>query len=315
MYPLVYISVLNWNAAHKTIACVKSINTLDYPRFTVIIVDNGSSDDSVAQLREEFPEAELICAEHNLGYAGGNKLALDRALQDESAELFWILNNDTIVQPSSLSALVSAYQQWGEGIYGSVPITHGSDGQALINNSYFEFVDTRHTRLTMRKLINRPLLEYFPSLFPKVVASVPGSAMAIPINVVKLHGFMDTSFFLYGEDSEYCLRLFQKGIPSIIVPESQVIHERGGSGLKRRGLSAIMHYYRTRGRLIIYREYVGRWRYFLEVIRMSFFVFVCCTRVFKDGSQALLSGYYTLIGIYDGVQGKRGKRFAPEDYF
>jgi GT2 family glycosyltransferase len=119
--PKVCISILNWNGAEKTIACLETVRALDYDNYTVIVVDNASRDESVARIRAAFPDVEVLQAETNLGYAGGHRLALEHVM-DRGVDLFWVLNNDTTVRPDALSALVAAYQRWGDAIYGSVTL-------------------------------------------------------------------------------------------------------------------------------------------------------------------------------------------------
>ena len=76
---------------------------------TLLIVDNGSTDGSVARLRELFPDLQIIETGANLGYAGGNNIGIAMALA-QGAEFIWLLNNDTSVDPAALSELLSVLQ-------------------------------------------------------------------------------------------------------------------------------------------------------------------------------------------------------------
>src|ERR1700759_4079457 len=104
--PLVHVVVLNWNNSEDTIACIQSLDKQDYANFKVIVVDNGSVDDSCARL-SEIPGIDLRRNKTNLGYAGGNNLAM-RAAFEAGADYVWVLNNDAVAAPDCLSRLVAA---------------------------------------------------------------------------------------------------------------------------------------------------------------------------------------------------------------
>ncbi|MDD5760409.1 MAG: glycosyltransferase family 2 protein, partial [Desulfobulbaceae bacterium] len=103
--PLVYIILLNWNGWRDTIACLDSLGNLTYPDFKVIVVDNGSTDESVASIRNAHPAVTLLAAGGNLGFSGGNNVGIRYALES-GAEFVWVLNNDTVVTNNALSAMV-----------------------------------------------------------------------------------------------------------------------------------------------------------------------------------------------------------------
>src|SRR5664279_2479168 len=99
---LTYIILLNWNGWQDTIACVESCRKLSYPNFRILIVDNGSTDNSEAILRERLPDIELLQTGANLGFAGGNNVGIRHALA-QGADYVWLLNNDTVVDAEALS--------------------------------------------------------------------------------------------------------------------------------------------------------------------------------------------------------------------
>ena len=74
--PSVYLILVNWNKFHDTAECIDSLKSLAYPNFHIIIVDNGSSDDSALKFRQQFPEIVLIQNESNPGFAAGSNLGI-----------------------------------------------------------------------------------------------------------------------------------------------------------------------------------------------------------------------------------------------
>jgi GT2 family glycosyltransferase len=104
--PQIWCVVLNWNGASMTIECLTALKTSTYPNLKVMVVDNGSTDDSVSRIKVAYPEILLLQNEKNLGFAGGNKVGIRYALQ-RGADYVWLLNNDTQPAADALSALVA----------------------------------------------------------------------------------------------------------------------------------------------------------------------------------------------------------------
>src|SRR5690349_12247575 len=120
--PKVTIIILNWNQPHYTLACLKSLQKISYPDFKVIVLDNGSVDDSLAQIEALLSqlnfEVELIANGVNLGFAEGNNIGIRQALKQE-ADYVLLLNNDTEVAPGFLEPLVEFAERKPEaGIVG-----------------------------------------------------------------------------------------------------------------------------------------------------------------------------------------------------
>src|ERR1700757_1370728 len=97
--------VLNWNGWRDTSICVLSLLQQNYANHWVIVVDNGSTDDSVTRLRQEFPEITLIENKTNLGFAAGCNVGIREALA-AGADFVWLLNSDAIADPNALHSLV-----------------------------------------------------------------------------------------------------------------------------------------------------------------------------------------------------------------
>jgi GT2 family glycosyltransferase len=141
--PKVAIVILSWNGWQDTLECLESVERVTYPNYEVVLLDNGSMDDSVARIREwvmgrpeqwgpaqHLPEGvaailpagarvalvterlTLIRCDENLGFAGGCNLAIDFALaRDPSIGFVFLLNNDTQVEPGCLTACVAVAEK------------------------------------------------------------------------------------------------------------------------------------------------------------------------------------------------------------
>jgi GT2 family glycosyltransferase len=105
-YPKASCIVLNWNGWQATIECLDALKECTYPELTIIVVDNGSTDDSVGRIKAAHSDVLLLNSVKNLGFAGGNNIGIRHALA-HGADYVWLLNNDTKAAPDALSALVA----------------------------------------------------------------------------------------------------------------------------------------------------------------------------------------------------------------
>src|SRR3990172_1401868 len=130
--PLVYIVVVNWNGWEHTVRCLDSLRLLDHPTHRVIVVDNGSTDGSLERIRAFDPDIELIESTKNLGFAGGSNIGIRLALE-RGADYLWVLNNDIVVEPDTLSALVSvARSRPGIGVIGAAVRRPAVNGEPIV---------------------------------------------------------------------------------------------------------------------------------------------------------------------------------------
>jgi len=104
------IIILNWNNVPDTIQCVLSVDGQTYKQHELIIVDNGSDNDSVSQLHQRFPDQTIISTGSNLGYAGGNNIGI-KFLLKRDIDAILILNNDVVLMPSALQELIDTLYQ------------------------------------------------------------------------------------------------------------------------------------------------------------------------------------------------------------
>lgn len=108
--PKVSIIILNYNNYEDTAECLRSLESVDYGNFDIWVVDNGSPDGSGEQLEDNFDSPRFILNEQNLGFAGGNRVAIERILQ-EGTDYILLLNNDMVPQNDFLSPLVSTAEE------------------------------------------------------------------------------------------------------------------------------------------------------------------------------------------------------------
>ena len=220
---LVFIVIVNWNGWHDTLECVKSCRSLDYRPFHLLVVDNGSTDDSAEKLHELLPNVEILETGENLGFAGGNNAGIERALE-QGAEHVWLLNNDTVVEAETLSALVR-------------PLQHNATiGMTTSKIYFFDRLDTiwfaggtisrkwGFTRHVGEGEADRGQYDR-----PSDVDYGSGASLLVRASVVSEIGPLDPDYFVYWEETDWCERARRAGWRVRYVPASRVWHKVGAA--------------------------------------------------------------------------------------
>ena len=267
--PKTVVSIINWNSAGHTIACLEAVFGLDYPKKRVIVVDNASQDDSVDEIATAFPDVWIIRSPADVGFAAGHALALERARQDDDVQLFWMLNNDAFVEPQTLTELVNAYLRYGDCLYSSIPLNTqlGPKIEALQGRILSDDEPLDRQR-DLSRFGGMPIENAFASGKPTYVTEIAGSSFMVPLSVVQQYGFMDDIFFLYGEEIDYCYRLAAMGVKSVLVPKSVVRHIHRASTMRANNpmLKHVVTYYHTRNNLIFFSRHKSKCYFFRYLI-------------------------------------------------
>lgn len=303
------VSILNWNNAPATIGCLRALHASDMTGFHVLVIDNGSADDSAARIRAAYPDVEVLALEQNWGYAGGHRHALAVAAARGCAWLL-VLNNDAQVQPDTLSQLMAAQQQLGTAIYGAVPI-HAEQGQPLKQRRvrfHHKFLRLPYRERLFDWRPQRLHAALFRDAAPQSVAAVSGSAMMLPLALIARHGFMDEDFFMYSEEIDYCFKLRAAGVPLYMVPQAFVVHAGAGSTRSNPALRNVARYYRTRNQLVRLQRHQNRRHVLAAVCKNALLLAYQLVRGRPHAAR------YLLRGTADGLRQHLGKRYAPEDH-
>jgi len=241
-YPKVIIVVLNWNGAVDTLECLESVRKIEYPNFDIIVVDNGSTDNSAEKIKKEFSEVILIETWENLGFAGGNNVGIQKAL-DQGAEYILLLNNDTTVDPNVLQALLDASQSIGDkGILGAKIYYHEVPNLIWYAGASWDsdFNEFRHIGFGLHD--RGKSAEIFETDY------ICGCALFVNAAAFKHIGLLDERYFLIFEETDFCYRARRGGYSSFVVPNAKVWHKVsvsfGGAD------SALYNYFKSRNLLL-----------------------------------------------------------------
>lgn len=242
--PKVLIIILCYNGVDLTIACLRSLRRIAYTAYEVLVVDNASSDSTPERVREHFPEVAVIETGANLGFAAGNNVGLRYAL-GHGYDYALLLNNDTEVAPDFLNALVDeAESDPAIGVAG--PTIYYYDQQDTIWSAGGE-IDWRRGVSRMRGIGERDTHQYD---VPGDRDFVTGCALLVRRAALERAGLLDERFFMYYEETEWCVRIRRAGLRVVHVPRACVLHK---IPLDARADQPYVAYYMTRNRLLFLR--------------------------------------------------------------
>lgn len=232
--PTLSLCIVTYQAAPLLRECLASL--FQFPPavpFEIIIVDNASTDHTVAMLEQEYPNVILVQNQTNLGYAA----SMNQALRAAQGQFLVQLNPDTLTKAGSFDKLIEFMEQHPEvGICG--PKVLNPDGTMQKSCRRGEStplaVIAQFTGLARLFPHNPHLAQYTQSYRDEnethAVAGVSGSCMMIRRAVVEQIGYLDERFFAYQEDADYCFRARQAGWLVYYVPTAQIIHFGGLGG-------------------------------------------------------------------------------------
>jgi Predicted glycosyltransferases len=262
----VVVLVLHWKGVDKTRDCIRSLETLTYANFSVLLVDNGSSDNDGQALKREFDEGgsktdgkkldlQVLRLDRNYGFAGGCNKGMEHILQGnmgEKAAYIWLLNNDALTKPETLTRLIDTLKDNDKaGAAAALVVEGGANNQAR--------VATGHGRIDFAKA--KTYLKPLPDTGSQANSAgscaiacdwVTGSNLLLKTSVLEQCGTFDERFFLYFEDVDLCHRLNKAGYQCLLVLDTVIDHE--GSGSTQGGLSLWRAYYHTRNRLLFFSK-------------------------------------------------------------
>jgi GT2 family glycosyltransferase len=238
----ILIILLNWNGKKDTLECLESLKKVTYPDFTTIVIDNGSSDDSVSSIRALFPHIPLFETKENLGFAGGNNVGIAWGLK-KNYDWILLLNNDTTVDPNFLDAFMESAREnpkakiLGAKIYRSFDpkrIDHlggrWNPKIAEFESLVFGCIDDGTSFETMQK-----------------VDYVCGAALLMHRSVPETIGLLEPRYFLFWEETDFCCRARRLDFEVWTSPQAKIWHKVSSSFT---GGKPQMHYFWWRSRLL-----------------------------------------------------------------
>ena len=226
------VIVVNWNGKRFLDDCLTALERQTYPNFGVILVDNGSTDGSVEFVRERFPRVDILGLPDNVGFAGANNRAMTQALAAR-AQYIALLNNDTKADERWLEHLVRVMASGSDiGICASKMLR--MDDPRILDSTGHMF---KWGRIFERGHGEVDARQYDDKL--DIVGACAGACL-YRREMLEDIGLFDEPFGSYYEDAELSWRACNRGWRARFVPESVVLHHRGGTTRSDRRLEREM---------------------------------------------------------------------------
>jgi GT2 family glycosyltransferase len=236
---------VNWNRPDDTIECARSILTGGYDDIGLVVVDNGSVDDSVEKMRQALPSATLITNPTNEGYVKGVNKGIRMAL-DAGATHVLVINNDAIGKDHFIMQLKEAMDRHPEAGLVAPKILYYNSNRIWFSGGTFNnwLGYSKHTGMD---LINDGKGEESEQDY------ITGCSILVKADLFRTIGLFDEQYNIYGEDIDFCIRAQDRGFGSWYIPNTIVYHKVslstgiGGSNI----MTPFRSYYYSRNMLLL----------------------------------------------------------------
>ena len=217
--PRVTAVLVNWNGRDVTLDCLRSLREVGYRPFHTIVVDNGSTDGSVSAIRSEFPDVEVLPQSENLRFAGGNNVGIRRALE-KGTEFVLLLNNDTVVEPNFVDALVRRMDTGRQsGIVAPKIFYYDMPDRLWFAGGEISFWTGT---MKHRGIRERDCGQY------EVATGIDyatGCCILVRAAAIVPVGLLDESYYMYGEDADWSMRFRKAGYAIWYEPAAKIWHK------------------------------------------------------------------------------------------
>lgn len=288
------IILINYNNYQDTIECIDSLLKNRIHISEIIVVENGSTNDSYSILKNKYSEIYIIKLNENIGFSGGNNIGIKEAIK-QNKEFVILLNNDTIIENNAIEILIKEFKKNENYSLASGRIFYYPDK----NKIWFDGGHLNYWRgLAVHNNYNKNFNEVDLINHNNEVDFISGCYMAIRLSDINKLGLLEEKYFLYLEDIDYCAKAIKKGLKLLYVPQSVIYHKSNG----QRKLNESMVYYSTRNRnLLINNCFDIRAKlFFYFIIRIKIvFWFLTRNQLYKVAIKAIKDYKSDKFGKYN----------------
>lgn len=290
------IILINYKRVNDTIECINSLFNSSYYNFDIIVIDNGSMDGSVEILRNRFQNINLIANKENLGFSEGNNIGIRIALENNYKYIL-LLNNDTIVAKDALYNLINTFKQEPEvGILGSKIVYYDYPDMIWFAGGYF------NPNSAMGK--HYGIKEKDIGQYDKESESdyITGCCLLTKLEVVENIGLLDSNYFAYLEDVDFCLRAKKAGYKIKYQPKAVIYHKVSTTSSWD---SPVYLYFNMRNKILFLSKNsrFSKWVFYLPYL-IWFYSRQFIRLIFKHRN--LKGAYAVLLGLWDGLRKNTG---------
>ena len=284
--PLVSIISVNFNQIQVTLELLQSLRSISFCNFEIILVDNGSIQDSKKLLAEKYPEVNYIFSDKNLGFSGGNNLGI----RASKGDYLFFVNNDTEITEGCIETLLQLFNSIPQ--LGIVSPRICYDPKLTDNQQIIQYAGATHVNpMTARnEIIGEKQIDQGQFNEAKETAYVHGAAMMIKREVVNNVGVMPEEFFLYYEELDWSEQIRNAGYKVYVEPNALVFHKES---LAVGQNSTLKTYYHTRNRIFFVRRNRSQSQIVIFYLFLFFFTIPKNTLVFlKNREWGHISAFY-----------------------
>lgn len=282
MHPLISIITVNYNELEVTCELLNSIRESGYPNIETYVVDNASKINAIPHINEHYPEVKTIRSEVNLGFAGGNNLAVKECKGD----YVFFINNDAELTEGALEKLVAAFEKVprlgvvspkicffkvvSSGNDGSGATTNDGLASSEMSGDIIQYVGTTpvHPLTARNSTFGTMDVDIGQYTEFKPTAYAHGAAMMVSREAMEKAGLMWEHFFLYYEELDWCARIRRAGFEIYVEPNAKIYHKES---LATGKISALKTYYVTRNRILFMRRNHSAWQIAAFTLFLTFF--------------------------------------------
>lgn len=251
--------IINWNTRDLVRQCLASVYAHSPEgKFEVFVVDNASTDDSVAMVQAHFPQVRLIQNHENVGFARAN----NQAIQVCAGHYVLLLNSDTKVMPGALETLVQFMEAHPEAGAAGAQILN-PDGSLQLSCYPAPTLSRELWRVLHLDAVwhyGQYRMADWSLETSREVDALLGACLILRREALDRVGLLDEDYFMYSEEIDLCYRLRQGGWRVYWVPVSKVIHY-GGQSTQQVGSKMFLHLYKSK--VLYFRKHYGRLRAFI----------------------------------------------------
>lgn len=233
----VSVIIVSWNTRQILQECLESVYQQTHGiEFEVFVVDNGSTDGSVEMIEGSFPQVRFIRNSENVGFARANNQALEKAF----GRYILLLNSDTLILDNAIVKTVQYLDDHPDiGILGCQVL----NPDRTLQRTCFQFPSLLNMLLSMTYLykifpgsrfFGRERMTWWDRNDERPVDVVTGCYMLVRKELVEQIGLLDETYFMYGEETDWCWRAKTNGWKVWFAPVGRIIHFGGASSKRMR---------------------------------------------------------------------------------
>lgn len=286
------IVIVNYNGAKYQNDCIKSLYDMDYDSFEIIVVDSGSKDNSIQMLRDVYPKVHVLEMNDNIGVAAGNNVGIKYSIE-LGTEYTLLLNNDVEVDKELLTILM----QNADKTTAVVPKIYYYEPKDVLWYAGGELGWEKE--LASHRGYGKKDIGEFDEM--REITYAPTCCMLIHNSIFEKVGMIDETIFMYYDDTDFCVRMYEAGIKLLYCPKAKLWHKVSSSSGGQE--SKITIYYMYRNQLYYMHKYRKKikmkYRIYFMMVAAYFFV----TFPWKCKNNR-----YILVAYIDYFLGRMGRK-------